>query len=86
MTDDDEYWFAPKQYGYGAGFPVSWQGWALLGGYIAVVLLCGIMVEWDEAMGRIAAAFLLIPATIALILLSKARTRGGWRWRWGEKD
>ena len=22
-------WFAPKRYGYGAGAPISWQGWAL---------------------------------------------------------
>lgn len=86
MIDDGEDWFAAKRYGYGSGLPIAWQGWAVMGGYIAVALLCGLMVEWDESIGSIAAAILLIPATVALIMVCKARTRGGWRWRWGEKD
>jgi hypothetical protein len=73
----DGAWFAPKRYGYGAGLPIAWQGWALLVAYML-------------AMG---AATLLIPISIAaystvavlltsLFLLVAARTtRGGWRWR-----
>ena len=34
---DDGAWFAPKRFGYGAGLPIAWQGWALLAGYIAAV-------------------------------------------------
>jgi len=30
-------WFAPKTYGYGAGLPIKWQGWALLLGYTALM-------------------------------------------------
>ena len=86
MNVKQEPWFAPKRYGYGTGLPVAWQGWAVLLGYLALVLTSGLMVEWDEAIGRPAAALLIVPATIALVLVAKARTRGGWRWRWGEKD
>lgn len=86
MSKDDEYWFEPKRYGYGAGLPVAAQGWFLLGGYIAVLAFCGALVQWDEEIGRLAAAFVFVPATIGLVLICKARTRGGWRWRWGEKD
>ena len=38
MSDDPQ-WFAPKKYGYGAGLPISWQGWALT---IALVVLVGL--------------------------------------------
>jgi hypothetical protein len=32
------YWFRPKRYGYGAT-PVTWEGWALTVGIVAVVAL-----------------------------------------------
>ena len=36
-TDNDgDYWFAPKRYGYGAGLPLTWQGWVLCLVYCAV--------------------------------------------------
>ena len=36
MSDGPE-WFAPKRYGYGPGVPISWQGWALVAGYVALL-------------------------------------------------
>ncbi len=56
---DDKAWFTPKRYGYGAGLPVAWQGWALLAGVVGLL------------------------ATLLLGWVAAARTRGGWRWRWG---
>ena len=35
MSDGPE-WFAPKRYGYGAGLPITWQGWALTVVFLAV--------------------------------------------------
>ena len=32
MSDDGPEWFAPKRYGYGAGLPIAWQGWAVIVG------------------------------------------------------
>ena len=81
MSDRPE-WFAPKRYGYGAGLPISWQGWALTIGYVATVVGLGLALH-----GRPAALVAsIIPATIFLIVLSARTTRGGWRWRWGERD
>lgn len=37
MSDGPE-WFAPKRYGYGAGLPISWHGWALTIGFLALVI------------------------------------------------
>jgi hypothetical protein len=32
------YWFPAKRYGWGWGFPVTWQGWVVLVAYIALVV------------------------------------------------
>jgi len=83
---DDAAWFSPKRYGYGAGLPTRWQGWAVLGGYGAVVALVVWLAQKPGAPMRIGAAVLLLAATLALIAITRRHTRGGWRWRWGEKD
>ena len=83
---DEEYWFEQKRYGYGAGLPIAWQGWALLVGYVAVVLLGGLLIEWDPEVGLVGFLMLFIPATAALMYICAIKTRGGWRWRWGDDD
>ena len=37
MSDQPQYWYAPKRYGWGWGAPTSWHGWVVL------VLLMGAM-------------------------------------------
>jgi hypothetical protein len=76
-------WFAPKRYGYGSALPISWQGWLIYIGYLSIV---------------IGSAFFLVPRslpafgglvaslTLALILITRRTTRGGWRWRWGDDE
>ena len=78
---DDEVWFAPKRFGYGAGLPVAWQGWALLTGFIAVAL--GLTVALRERHDVTWAALLAI-ATASAAVIAARHTRGGWRWRWGD--
>ena len=75
-------WFAPKRYGYGAGFPISWQGWAMLFAYLAIVAGAVAGLSGHPA----ALAAVVVPATLLLILVSARTTRGGWRWRWGGVD
>ena len=83
--DDGKPWFAQKRYGYGAGLPIAWQGWAVLGAWF-LALLTGIgLAAWDEDVGLIAGLALIVPATAALIYASAIKTRGGWRWRWGAR-
>ena len=74
-------WFAPKRYGYGSGLPIAWQGWAVFGLYLAVV---GVTI-WLFEHRPLAIFAILIPATFLLLLIAARTTRGGWRWRWGEK-
>lgn len=76
---DDGAWFAPKTYGYGAGLPIAWQGWAMLAGHVAAILPGVVMAKASPAA---AAAWMPLAALLPLPIY-KARTRGGWKWRWG---
>ena len=75
-------WFAPKRFGIGAGKPLSWQGWLLTLGYIALII--GAVFLFLKSLLVLFA--LLIPATVAFVIISANTTRGGWRWPWGKGD
>lgn len=75
-------WFAPKRYGYGAGWPIAWQGWVVALVFLAIVV--GIAVFFGDQPA--VAVALLLPAIGFLILITARTTRGGWRWRWGGRD
>lgn len=79
-TKDDGSWFAPKRFGYGAGLPIRWQGWALMLGYIALVI--GVTIALMPGHPGTFAGIVLA-ATAAIVVISARHTRGGWRWRWG---
>jgi hypothetical protein len=81
MSDGPE-WFAPRRYGYGAGLPISWQGWALTIGYI--LILVGLALTLSRH--PLELVFALIFPTVAFIVISARTTRGGWRWRWGKEE
>lgn len=75
-------WFAPKRYGIGVGLPIAWQGWALLSAYAVFIGLAVLIFGPRDLL----ALTIVIPATIALLIIAARTTRGGWRWRWGERD
>ena len=80
-------WFKPRKYGYGAT-PVTWQGWSLAGAYVAAV---GLLTATLAVSGRndlsVLAPFLaaVLAVTLALVLISRWKTDGAWRWRWGRE-
>ena len=78
MSSDDEFWFEQKRYGIGAGLPIAPQGWLVLAAYIVVLGLCGVMIDWTNAMEAIVGVVILVSATVGLSMIAKARTRGGW--------
>jgi hypothetical protein len=81
MSEGPE-WFAPKRYGYGAGAPISWQGWALTIGFVALVTGFSLALRGH----RLQLFAALAPFIVAFIVISARTTRGGWRWRWGKRD
>ena len=82
MSDDGPEWFAPKRYGFGSGMPIRWQGWAVTLGFIAIALTTVTSFR-NNPMAMLA---ILVPATATLLVITAKTTRGGWRWRWGDKD
>jgi hypothetical protein len=81
VPDDEDYWFAPKRYGYGGGLPIAWQGWALIGGYAIVLLLAAALIFYSV----VGYVMIVAALTIALLVIAARKTRGGFRWRWGGK-
>lgn len=88
--EKDDAWFAPKRFGYGAGLPIKWQGWAMLLGHVAAIIMFVIWAgsrhlpdgSWPQQ-----AAFLAGVLILALLPMPiyAARTRRGWHWRWGRR-
>lgn len=82
-SDDGDAWFAPKRYGYGAGLPLTWQAWLLCLVYCTLVTLAAWLLLPRTMLGFVA---VMLVATAAFLIVCHNKTRGGWRWRWGEKD
>lgn len=78
---EEGHWFAAKKLGYGAGWPIAWQGWALLAVYIGLMLGCGLALEYGSIAIKICALLGMLIATLVVIWIAKKRTKGGWRWR-----
>lgn len=81
MSDGPE-WFAAKRYGYGAGSPISWQGWAITLAYVFLAAVLGLAFARKPLMFVV----IMIPLTVLFSTIAAKTTRGGWRWRWGDKD
>ena len=72
-------WFRAKRYGYG-WYPGSWQGWAVLGGYLLIVF--GLF----QLLGtNYLTYFCSFVATAALLVICY-KTGEKTKWRWGIKD
>ena len=72
-------WFRAKRFGYGAGLPFKWQGWALLASHMALIIGVAFVLANRP--------LIFIPLTVVLALapmpIYAARTEGGWKWRGG---
>ena len=79
---DGPAWFAPKRFGYGAGLPISGQGWAITLAYVALIGLAGFLIPYS----LIGFASVAIMLTAVLTVIASRTTRGGWRWRWGDDE
>jgi hypothetical protein len=81
----NEYWFRPKTYGYGAT-PTTWQGWAVTA--VAVIVIAAAAMLIPNYGGRSASAWIAFFAVevmvlAVLLIISRRKTDGEWRWRWG---
>lgn len=75
-------WFPAKKYGWGWGFPVAWQGWAVIAGYAALAGL-GIVFLRPRTSALLFVGYLVF-ITGLLICLCWIKGEKP-RWRWGDK-
>jgi hypothetical protein len=86
LFSGDRPWFAVKRFGYGAGMPIAWQGWALLLSYLLALIGLGFLAERLAGAALAGLILLMLLLTVLLVVVAKARTSGEWRWRSGEDD
>ncbi len=77
-------WFAAKRFGYGAGMPIAWQGWAVLAAWLGCLAGAGGLAQIGGGAGKGAAFALFMASTAIFAVVAARRTEGGWRWRWGK--
>jgi hypothetical protein len=77
-----EIWFPAKRYGWGWGFPVTWQGWLVLTGYVAAVLIATLRL--DPEADLVTWALVVVPLTVLLVLICWLRGETP-KWRRGDE-
>ena len=83
----ERYWFRPKSFGYGAT-PVTWEGWLLSLGSMAVTMgsiLAATIAEvnkWpDRRVYQVVCLIVVATTMLATIIVSRRKTSEDWRWR-----
>ena len=80
---DTRYWFRAKRYGWGWGLPLTWQGWAALAAFIALIVADGLVFPPRKALP----AFITCVVGLSLLLVAVCWVKGEPpRWRWGDDD
>jgi hypothetical protein len=79
--NEKQIWFPAKKYGWGWGPPCAWQGWLVLGCFVALLAASGFALLPGRHVGLwIASAGVLLVALIITCLIKGERPR----WRWGK--
>ena len=73
----NKYWIRQKRFGYGVT-PNTWEGWLTMLVFIIVVLLLPYVIESDSLFYAVITVIVL-----AIIWISKVKTKDPWEWRWG---
>ena len=80
MQTDRKYWLRAKRYGWGWGLPASWQGWATLASFAALLGLDFVVFP----PGAHLAMFNVWLGAACALLLTICWIKGEPpRWRWG---
>ena len=74
------YWFPAKTYGWGWSLPSAWEGWVVLGVYLALLVALIVLVPADRHPNWFWTGFGTLIATFIAICWWKGEPP---RWRWG---
>ncbi len=82
MQAQQRYWFPAKQYGWGWGLPIAWQGWLVLVAFFALLVAGAFaFLPRQGALAFVAFSFAL---SIALVAICYAKGEPP-AWRWGRR-
>lgn len=82
MQSEKKYWFPAKRYGWGWGFPTTWQGLTVLAAYIALLAGGSSWLKVDHPHSW----FLLYAIGLTACLLFVCWLKGEPpHWRWGKR-
>jgi hypothetical protein len=81
-SNEKQYWFPAKRYGWGWGMPTMWQGWVVLGLFVSLVLAGVVTVRPTYGATAFAAYTGVLTLTLTAICWVKGEPP---QWRWGKK-
>ena len=81
-SNEKQYWFPAKRYGWGWGLPTVWQGWVVFVIYFALILAGAVAVLPTYGAPR----FVAYASALTLLLVAICWVKGERpQWRWGSK-
>jgi hypothetical protein len=78
----EQYWFKAKLYGWG-WTPVRWQGWAVIGAFVVLLISIASFVKPDAEAGDLVWSFfipLIVLVTMLIIVCYKKGEKPRWQW------
>jgi hypothetical protein len=80
MQNDPQFWFPAKRYGWGWGFPITWQGWVVLVAFVALIVAGVLLFPPTKEPLR----FVAYIAVLCVLLIAVGWLKGEPpRWHWG---
>jgi hypothetical protein len=80
MQTEHKYWFPAKRYGWGWGFPSSWQGWVVFAAFASLLGAGTFIFPPGTQLGLFLAYVMVLCATLVAVCWLKGEPP---RWRWG---
>jgi hypothetical protein len=75
------YWFPAKRHGWGWGLPLTWQGWLVLGTFVALIVANGLVFPPAKAPIAFIAGVVGLSGLMVAVCWLKGEPPG---WRWGD--
>ena len=83
MTDKSpSYWFPAKTYGFGWGLPITWQGWLVFVGALALLASGALLFPPQQQVVAYIVYEVLVVAALIGVCWWKGEPPS---WRWGKK-
>lgn len=80
MSQEQNYWFPAKRYGWGWGMPATWQGWAVMAIFFILLIAIAVAVPPQLAPAEFIACVVILSLALTGVCWWKGEPP---RWRWG---